>query len=74
MPAPAGLVAEALGDHRLSDPDRAVDDYRLAGLDEPERGEVTYLGGGGGSRPAEVATAPGELVEKVAAPDLHVCR
>jgi hypothetical protein len=40
MATPAGLVAEGLGDHGLSHPDRAVQDDGLSGLQEPEGGEV----------------------------------
>ena len=39
--AAAGLLSEALGDHRLSDADRPVQDDRLAGLDKAERSQVS---------------------------------
>ena len=42
---PAGRVTERLGDHGLPHPDGAVQDDRLAGLDEPQCGQVPDLGG-----------------------------
>jgi len=39
--------AERLGDVALADTDRAVEDDRLAMVEEPQRGEITDVGGGG---------------------------
>ena len=41
-----GQVAQGLGDVGLADPDRAVEDHRLAGVQPAQGGEVADLRGG----------------------------
>ena len=52
--AAAGQLPEGLGEHGLADPDRAVQDDRLAAVEEPQGGQVSDHAGGDVGVVAEV--------------------